>query len=301
MIEVKRDYRNQGTQDLFSLIPEFSQNEEQGNREEENNYKQESSDISENEKDEGYLQKIFNSVKTKTKFPHLNIVNNSRNVQNHKNLKLSNQSLSALKCDQYSRILKSNSNIILKPYLKKRSRSFTNEKNEFKNLSIFVNCKKLRQKVKILREAKKKEKKMDLINLFSYKKSQWNHHQMDKSNSTKNIKPRKNRIKPPLPSFNFLTRESSQKKFVSERSAINKEINLEELVEEVDNNQKEHQQRFKHLKIKEKEERKMKQKEALDKIIQIVKKTSEYADNCKKYANYSSKFLLENPENSKSY
>ena len=301
IVEVKRDYRNQGPQDLFSLIPEFSQNEEQGNREEETNYQQESSIISENENDDVYLQKIFNSVKTKTKFPHLNFMNSSRNEKNQKKVKLTNQPTNTSKCEQYSRILKSNGNIIIKPYFKRRSRSFTNEKDEFKNLSIFENCQKLGQKVKILREAKRKGKKMDLINLFSYQKSLWNHHQINNSNSTKNIRPRKNRIKPPLPNFHFFTREHSQKNLVNERTAINKEINLEELEEEVDNNQKNHQQRLKDLKIKEKKGREMNQKEALDKLFQIAKKTSEYADNCKKYGNYSSKFLQENIDDNNSY
>ena len=88
---------------------------------------------------------------------------------------------------------------------------------------------------------------------------------------------------------------------MNERTAINKEINLEELEEEVDNNQKNHQQRLKDLKIKEKKGREMNQKEALDKLFQIAKKTSEYADNCKKYGNYSSKFLQENIDDTNSY
>ncbi len=49
------------------------------------------------------------------------------------------------------------------------------EKEELRNLNIIQNVNKLISKVKLIREYKNKTKKMDPINLFSFKKSFWNH------------------------------------------------------------------------------------------------------------------------------
>lgn len=57
------------------------------------------------------------------------------------------------------------------------------EKEELRNLNIIQNVNKLISKVKMIREYKNKAKKMDPINLFSFKKSFWNHKRLFNNDS----------------------------------------------------------------------------------------------------------------------
>ena len=57
------------------------------------------------------------------------------------------------------------------------------EKEELRNLNIIQNVNKLISKVKMIREYKNKTKKMDPINLFSFKKSFWNHKRLFNNDS----------------------------------------------------------------------------------------------------------------------
>lgn len=59
------------------------------------------------------------------------------------------------------------------------------EKEELKNLNIYRNANKLISKVKLIREYKNNFKKMDCINLFSFKNSVWNHKKLFNNESIK--------------------------------------------------------------------------------------------------------------------
>ena len=272
-VEVKRDFRNEVNHDLFSLVPEFAPIEEQ--LEKEGRYKDEDESIELIQNDHEILNQIFDKIKTKHNFIKKKKNDSSRNstVEIHNN---SNQFVN-YRYDSTSILNRKHYNSFSFP----KKKTLSEEKREYKNLSIFSNGKKLTKKVRILRKSNINVEKMDYINLFSYKRSKWNHYTLSGNESLKTFKPKKSHIKPSLPDFRHLKQLSRNNKFSLQKTAENKEINVNQLMKDIDENLMKHKEMHAKLKIKEKEKMKTKQ-EVLNKLYQIALKTKKYADICQK-------------------
>lgn len=147
----------------------------------------------------------------------------------------------------------------------------TDQKN-FLNLSVFSHANKAFEKTKIIREKKSNFKKMDFINLFTYKKSIWNHESHQKKES-----PPKQRRKESLPDFRKLFLQNRKMKQTSDN--IRNEIlakgdcDINEIEKEV--NEKLKKQREVRKLFKEREPKIKKphfsKEEMMDKIRNSVK------------------------------
>ena len=89
--------------------------------------------------------------------------------------------------------------------------NMSTEQKRYLNLPIFSQANKAFQKTKVIREKKANVKKMDFINLFTYKKSNWNHESYQPKES-----PPKQRRKESLPDFRKLMLQNRKKEQTSE-------------------------------------------------------------------------------------
>lgn len=272
-VEIKRDFRNEVNHDLFSLVPEFAPIEEQLDKDCKYKDEDESLELIENEHD--VLNQIFDKLKTKHNFINKKKYSSSRNSI----VKIPNKSNEFVnyRYDSTSILNRKQNN----SFSFRKRKTLSEEKQEYKQLSIFANGKKLTKKVRLLRKSNIKVEKMDYINLFSYKRSKWNHYTLSGKESLKPFKHKKSQIKPSLPNFRHLSNPSKNINFSLQKTAENKEINVNDLMKDIDENQKKHKEMHEKLKIKEKEKPPTKQ-EVLHKLYQIALKTKKYAEICQK-------------------
>ena len=155
---------------------------------------------------EDNFERIYNLVKTKSN----KFVNNSYNKNDKKQF---------------------NNDINLSKLNLSNINSFDEEKG-IKNLSFYKNANKLIYKVKLLREYNNKIKKMDLINLFSYNKSIWNHKRLNnKYNNKKNSSPNE-KILPKI-IFNVFKNENQKLENSNKKNNFSLELDLDNINEKI--------------------------------------------------------------------
>lgn len=150
--------------------------------------------------------------------------------------------------------------------------NMSTDQKKFLNLSIFNHANKAFEKTKIIREKKSNLKKMDFINLFTYKKSIWNH----ESNQKKESSP-KQRRKESLPDFRKLFLQNRKMKETTEK--IKNELlakgdcDINEIEKEVNEKLKKQREVRKLFKQKEPKIKKplLSKEEMMDKMRNSVK------------------------------
>ena len=248
----------QHDQRLFNLIPEFKN--KQTLLKEESNFIQINTSMDEEENDENTNRnkkeieiEIFNKLQTRPKFykqKKYSSINNSSSNNTNQNTKGNKK------------------DYLILPEL--------NTKSAKEGLDdITYNINKIFQKAKILREANSQIHKMNLINLFSYKRSKWNHYTIfPEQNKNRSVTKRyKEKLKEPLPNFKELEkqrRSKSTQHLRSENTDENTKNMSEEELQKLENEKMEKQRQLRKL-MKEKEELTEKEKETENKKKMLSK------------------------------
>ena len=270
----------QNDQRLFNLIPEFKN--KQALLKEDSNFIQINTSMEE-ENDENKNKKqieieIFNKLQTRAKFykpKKYTSINNSSSNNTNQNTKIHKKDYLILP------------ELNTKPF-----------KEGLDDLTYNIN--KIFQKAKILREANNPIPKMNLINLFSYKRSKWNHYTIfPEQNKNQSVPKRyKERLKDPLPNFKELEkqrRSKSTQRLRSENTDENTKNMSEEELQKLENYKIEKQRQLRKLmkekekeneeiigKEKEKENKKklLSKKETMDKIKNEIKLLHNLVKEC---------------------
>lgn len=144
-----------------------------------------------------------------------------------------------------------------------------------KELSLFEHADKAFEKTKIIREVKQNIKRMDLINLFSFRKSEWNHQSL--LGNKKMISPSriKEKRKASLPDFRALLKKKSTSQITTPQQVIVKgDFDLKDIEKEVNESlakQREKKKEFKSQQIVKKKVVLLSKEETMKKIQNGIK------------------------------
>lgn len=222
---------------LFKLIPEFKDVNDFAN--DDPLYTQENSEESNGELKPEELKKLFEKLRTR------------------KNFRKQRDS------NQYNNSFSKRSNISL-PIIKSE-------------LVLYDNADKAFEKAKIIRETKQKIKRMDFINLFSYKKSKWNQQSLLGNKKEKNPIRIKEKRKASLPDFRVLLKKKITPQITNNQQPkviVKGDLDLKEIEKEVNENlakQREKKKEFKSQQIIKKKEVLLSKEETMKKIQNGIK------------------------------
>lgn len=222
---------------LFKLIPEFKDVNDFAN--DDPLYTQENSEESNGELKPEELKKLFEKLRTR------------------KNFRKQRDS------NQYNNSFSKRSNISL-PIIKSE-------------LVLYDNADKAFEKAKIIRETKQKIKRMDFINLFSYKKSKWNQQSLLGNKKEKSPIRIKEKRKASLPDFRVLLKKKITPQITNNQQPkviVKGDLDLKEIEKEVNENlakQREKKKEFKSQQIIKKKEVLLSKEETMKKIQNGIK------------------------------
>ena len=120
-------------------------------------------------------------------------------------------------------------------------------------LVLYDNADKAFEKAKIIRETKQKIKRMDFINLFSYKKSKWNQQSLLGNKKEKSPIRIKEKRKASLPDFRVLLKKKITPQITNNQQPkviVKGDLDLKEIEKEVNENlakQREKKKEFKEI------------------------------------------------------
>ena len=222
---------------LFKLIPEFKDVNDFAN--DDPLYTQENSEESNGELKPEELKKLFEKLRTRKNFRK----QRDSNQYNNSSSKRSNISLPIIKSE----------------------------------LVLYDNADKAFEKAKIIRETKQKIKRMDFINLFSYKKSKWNQQSLLGNKKEKSPIRIKEKRKASLPDFRVLLKKKITPQITNNQQPkviVKGDLDLKEIEKEVNENlakQREKKKEFKSQQIIKKKEVLLSKEETMKKIQTGIK------------------------------
>ena len=222
---------------LFKLIPEFKDVNDFAN--DDPLYTQENSEESNGELKPEELKKLFEKLRTRKNFRK----QRDSNQYNNSSSKRSNISLPIIKSE----------------------------------LVLYDNADKAFEKAKIIRETKQKIKRMDFINLFSYKKSKWNQQSLLGNKKEKSPIRIKEKRKASLPDFRVLLKKKITPQITNNQQPqviVKGDLDLKEIEKEVNENlakQREKKKEFKSQQIIKKKEVLLSKEETMKKIQNGIK------------------------------
>ncbi len=144
-------------------------------------------------------------------------------------------------------------------------------------LVLYDNADKAFEKAKIIRETKQKIKRMDFINLFSYKKSKWNQQSLLGNKKEKSPIRIKEKRKASLPDFRVLLKKKITPQITNNQQPkviVKGDLDLKEIEKEVNENlakQREKKKEFKSQQIIKKKEVLLSKEETMKKIQNGIK------------------------------
>ena len=142
---------------------------------------------------------------------------------------------------------------------------------------MYDNADKAFEKAKIIRETKQKIKRMDFINLFSYKKSKWNQQSLLGNKKEKSPIRIKEKRKASLPDFRVLLKKKITPQITNNQQPkviVKGDLDLKEIEKEVNENlakQREKKKEFKSQQIIKKKEVLLSKEETMKKIQNGIK------------------------------
>lgn len=223
---------------LFKLIPEFKDVNDFAN--DDPLYTQENSDESNGELKPEEQKKLFEKLRTRKNFRKQRDSNQLNNSSKRSNISL--------------------------PILKSE-----------RELVLYDHADKAFEKAKIIRETKQNIKRMDFINLFSYKKSKWNQQSLLGNKKDKSPTRIKEKRKASLPDFRVLLKKKITPQITNNqqpKGIVKGDLDLKEIEKEVNENlakQREKKKEFKSQQIIQKKVVLLSKEETLKKIQNGIK------------------------------